>query len=234
MNLVPPVCLGLLDFQHVQPWLQSGGYGVLFLLLFACGLGLPLPEDIPLIASGILIAKHQMYLHWVAPVAWFGIIAGDCVLYTFGYRFGRGITTRVPLIGKHVTAARLERAEVLFARWGIIVVAVGRLFAGIRGAMVVAAGVSRFKFAKFIVADGLAAIVSGGMFLGLGYWFGSNMGKLWEKAHEFKIVLMCAAGCLAVGIFFYARWRATKHETVGDVLAANVPPREVTEPQDAK
>ena len=42
------------------------------------------------------------------------------------------------------------------------------MFAGIRGAMVVAAGAMRFNFIKFVIADGLAALVSGGLFVWLG------------------------------------------------------------------
>jgi membrane protein DedA with SNARE-associated domain len=220
MHFDAPAILALfnLDFEHVRPWLQSGGYGLLFLLLFACGLGLPLPEDIPLVTAGILISQHHMNIFVVAPVAWLGIMGGDTVLYTLGYRFGRNITL-VPVIGKHVTAARLDKVEVLFAKWGIWVIAVGRMFAGIRGAMVVAAGTTRFHFGKFIVADGLAAIVSGGMFVSLGFWFGSNMDAMWHKAHEFKLALAVGGLLLFLGIFLYVRWKAGKQKAAGDVIA---------------
>jgi membrane protein DedA with SNARE-associated domain len=219
MHLDPAVVIAWfgLDFEHVRPWLQSGGYAVLFLLLFACGLGLPLPEDIPLITAGILISQGQMHLAFVAPVAWCGIIGGDCMLYRFGYLYGRNIC-KVPYIGKHVTVPRLQRAEVLFAKWGIWVVAVGRMFAGIRGAMVVAAGTTRFKFVKFIIADGLAAIVSGGLFISVGYWFGSNLDKMWEKAHEFKLALGIGALLVGLVVFLYVRWRTSRHTTVGQIV----------------
>jgi membrane protein DedA with SNARE-associated domain len=46
-----------LDLNHVQGWLEAGGYFVLFGLLFACGLGLPLPEDIPLLLAGYFVAQ---------------------------------------------------------------------------------------------------------------------------------------------------------------------------------
>ncbi|MGA3065557.1 MAG: DedA family protein [Tepidisphaeraceae bacterium] len=232
MNLFTPQILGLLDFQHVRPWLESGGYTVLFLLLFSCGLGMPLPEDIPLITAGVLISQRHMHLGIVAPVAWLGIMGGDTVLYCIGYRFGRNIS-RLPIIGKHVTPHRIDRAEVLFARWGILMVAVGRLFAGVRGTMVLVAGTTRFNYVKFIIADGLAAVVSGGMFICMGMWFGNNLGVMWHKAHEFKLILMVAALILLIAIWAYVRWRAVKHKTLADVLVDEVPPREVSEPQDA-
>lgn len=86
----------------VRHWLESGGYFALFGLLFSCGLGMPLPEDVPLIAAGILVYHGRMSFAVAAPLAWLGIIGGDCVLYTLGYFYGEKIT-KVPVIGKHVT-----------------------------------------------------------------------------------------------------------------------------------
>ena len=125
-----------------------GGYVVLFGLLFSCGLGMPLPEDIPLLVAGMLYGAGKMHLLPLAICAWCGIIGGDCILYYLGHRFGLNIT-KVPVVGKHVTKERILRAEKLFEKYGVWVVAVGRLFAGIRGAMVVAAGTIRFNFIKF-------------------------------------------------------------------------------------
>src|SRR5215212_2761871 len=168
--------LAAFDINRVLDLMNRGGigYAVLFGMLFLCGLGLPVPEDVPLIVSGVLIGSGKMHLAIAAPLAWAGIIGGDCVLYYLGRRYGLNIT-RVPFVGKHVTKARIERAEKFFERWGIWVVAIGRLFAGIRGAMVVAAGTIRFNFIKFIIADGLAALVSGGLFVWLGMKFGENL-----------------------------------------------------------
>jgi len=207
--------LGLdISVDRVLDFMNRGGigYGVLFGMLFLCGLGLPVPEDIPLIASGILIGRGKMHFAIAAPLAWGGIIAGDCVLYFLGRRHGLNIT-RVPFVGKHVTKARIEKAEKLFERWGIWVVAIGRLFAGIRGAMVVAAGTIRFNFIKFIIADGLAALVSGGMFMFLGYKFGQNL----DKIHKYKGWI--ALGFAIAGIFaiIYFIWRSRRHKTLAEV-----------------
>src|SRR3954469_1180166 len=130
---------------HIESLMEAGGYAVLFGLLFACGLGLPLPEDIPLILAGVLIAKGQMHLVPAAIAAWCGIIGGDIALYHFGKKFGLEIT-RVRFVGKHLTRQRIEWMEQLFERYGIFVVAVGRLIAIVRGAMVVAAGAARYNF----------------------------------------------------------------------------------------
>ncbi len=200
-----------LNLDRILGWVGNGSYPVLFGLLFACGLGLPLPEDIPLIVAGILIAKVNMTWALAAVFAWCGIIGGDCVLYSLGRRYGLNIT-KVPFVGKHLSRERIERAEKLFERYGIWVVAVGRLFAGIRGGMVVAAGTIRFNFIKFIIADGLAALVSGGGFMLLGYWFGQNIDTLHKRVGEFKLAIIIVAAVAVTGLVAYIWWCNRTHK----------------------
>lgn len=86
-------------------------------------------------------------------------------------------------------------------------VALGRLFMGIRGAMVVAAGTSRLKFHKFIIADGLAAIASGGMFMYLGYQVGEHGGDMVRRVRQFKYSMWIGAALLAVMLICWFFWR---------------------------
>jgi membrane protein DedA with SNARE-associated domain len=227
------VMLGKLNLEWVLSKMDIGpaGYFVLFGLLFACGLGLPLPEDIPLLVAGALIGRGSM--HWVHAgiLAWCGIIGGDCVLYSFGRRFGLNIT-RVPVIGTHVTKERILRAEHLFERWGIWVVAVGRLFAGIRGAMVIAAGTIRFNFIKFLIADGLAAVVSGGLFMFLGYEFGHNLKEIQEKIHKDSRIVFLVVAVLVIGVIAWVIVRKRAHKPVTDVTLEKA--EKVVERREAK
>src|SRR5829696_1937911 len=199
--------------EQVAGWFEWGGYFILFGLLFACGLGLPMPEDIPLLLAGFFIANGKMNVAIACTLAWLGIIGGDCMLYSFGRRYGLEIT-RVPFIGKHVTKERILRAEELFERWGVWVVAVGRLFAGIRGAMVVAAGATRFNFIKFVIADGLAAIVSGGLFVWLGHLAGKKLGSIGEMREKIKGVehWVILGAVVVVGGFVLWMWMRKKSD----------------------
>ncbi|HSZ54084.1 MAG TPA: DedA family protein [Tepidisphaeraceae bacterium] len=193
--------------------LETGSYFALFGVLFCCGLGLPLPEDIWLLLAGALVATGKMKLALAALSAWCGIIGGDVVLYFLGRGFGLEVR-RLRLIGRHLTEKRLEQVQKLFARWGVWVVAVGRMFAGIRGAMVVVAGATRFAFWKFLIADGLAAVVSGGLFLWLGYVFGKNMNQLRHRVEEGKRWTLVAALVLAAGFGIWA-WLRRRNRQQG-------------------
>lgn len=221
MNLL---LLGVISLETVQRWFQTGGYFILFGLLFACGLGFPLPEDVPLLLGGYFVALGKMDIVLVSIIAWCGIIGGDCMLYWLSRRYGMNIT-KVKMIGTHVTKERILWAEGKFEKYGIWVVAICRMVAGIRGAMVIAAGVLRYNFLKFIIADGLAAIVSGGFFVYLGWLAGKYLGTVSEmrekiKSYEYYVVL----GVLLVIalIVLYVVWRRRKHMTLSEAAVNKV------------
>ncbi len=205
--------LAVFSPEQVQAWFEWGGYFILFGLLFACGLGLPLPEDIPLLLAGWFVATGKMNLAIASIIAWCGIIGGDCVLYYFGKRYGLEIT-RVPFVGKHLTEERIIKAEKLFERYGIWVVGIGRMFAGIRGAMVVAAGATRFNFVKFVIADGIAALFSGGLFVWLGWLAGKKLGSIGEMREKIKGIEHWVFGGigLVVVAFILWLWLRKKHD----------------------
>src|SRR4051794_41373821 len=229
LSSIAILALGLLvvsptPTQRVEGWIEVGGPLVIFVLLFTCGLGLPVPEDVPLIIGGFFVAQGKMHPVPVCILAWCGIVGGDCVLYHLGKRYGLNIT-RVPFIGKHLTKERILKAERLFDRYGIWVVAIGRLFAGIRGAMVVAAGATRFNFVKFLIADGFAALVSGGMFVALGYYLGKKVGSVEEIRQRIKPVehwVFLGIGAAVVLFILYLLWRRQRHKTLGDVALEKV------------
>lgn len=209
----------LIDPSTIQHWIQAGGYHILFLVLFGCGLGLPVPEDIPLIIAGYFIANGSMTWLTAAIVCWCGIIGGDMALYHIARKYGHNIT-RVPFIGNHINAKRLEQLEGWFKKYGILVVAVGRLFAGVRGAMVVAAGTIRYNRVKFIIADGLAALVSGGLFMLLGHFLGTKipLTDLFEKIDRYKLLITAVVTVVILSFVLYAsiKHHRKKHPRASD------------------
>lgn len=181
-------------------------YPALFLLLFASGAGLPLPEDIPLLFAGALIARHSMTWTGAGLTAWFGMLCGDTMLYVIGYKLGWKIV-HLPLLGRHLTQSRLKRCEDWFKRWGLCAIGIGRLFAGIRTAMVAMAGTMRYPYGKLLLADGVAAFVSGAGFVILGYWATSHAEKLDDLAARYREGLSLFAVIALLALLIFLRWR---------------------------
>ena len=74
-----------------------------------------------------------------------------------------------------VDTRHIDRAEVLFMRWGIRLVLFGRILPGMRTLVSVPAGMTRMNFSLFLGASFGGAYVWNTLLVGLGYLFGFKM-----------------------------------------------------------
>ena len=212
--------LAFISIDALREWVQNSGYaggvGIVFLMLFLCGVGLPVPEDIPLIVSGAFLCNSPERWVITGVACWTGIIGGDIMLYWLGRRYGMGVT-KMPIIGKHISIHRVDWVKQKFNEYGVMVVAVGRLFAGIRGVMVFTAGTLKYNFWKFLIADGLAAVLSGGMFMVVGHYLGKNLTD--ENISKYKHWFALGAGVLVVVVVAYIAYKIKFHKPPVTVAA---------------
>ncbi|HSP17911.1 MAG TPA: DedA family protein [Myxococcaceae bacterium] len=182
-------------------------YLSIFSVLVACGLGIPLPEDIALILGGFLVYKGVANLWIMVAVGFCGILVGDSLIYLAGRRVGRRVRTGHGWLARVVTPARRIQVEGLFARHGEKIVIAARFMPGVRAVTYFTAGSAVMPFARFICFDGLAALVSAPLFVLLGYRFGRHLQQVIELMKRYQLI---AAGVLLGGVLLWAaihRWR---------------------------
>src|SRR5439155_1078673 len=80
---------GRVAIRGVLAW--KGTHAGLFLLLVGGGVGLPLPEDLTLLAAGVLAHQHVLRLRDVIAIGFAGVVCADWIIYLAGRRYGRGI-----------------------------------------------------------------------------------------------------------------------------------------------
>jgi membrane protein DedA with SNARE-associated domain len=162
-------------------------FAAIVVLLFASGVGLPLPEDIPLSLAGFTTIKqandHFVFGHYLTTfmVVVIPILLGDLVAYWLGRRYGLGLTRRVGFIRRAVTPARLARVQGWFDRYGAFAVFLGRQLAGVRFVTFFTAGSMRVPLSRFVGFDFLGCIVSVPVWLSLGT-LASRYGETWLHA----------------------------------------------------
>src|SRR5258705_13971787 len=115
-------------------------FGGVIVVLLLCGVGFPLPEEFPLFAAGYLAQQGVVSLRTAIVSCLFAIVAGDCMLFTIGYRLGNRIFD-LPVLRKLLTPERMERVNHYFRKYGSRVVFVGRYMAGVSGRGFLAAGI---------------------------------------------------------------------------------------------
>ena len=145
-------------FQYLTELSGNAAYLIIFGILVACGLGFPLPEDIPLIATGYLIWDGTMTWSGGIAVTLLGVIIGDTILYFIGRKLGLRILDKKK--GGLFSEKRVRRSRAYFRKYGDKVVFFARFVAGLRAVVFFMAGAMHMKYRKFILLDGLAALVS--------------------------------------------------------------------------
>jgi membrane protein DedA with SNARE-associated domain len=195
--------LSLTDF--LEEWTYVG----VAVVLFIAGLGVPIPEDIPLIFGGVLAGRDppviNVWIHFAVSMTF--ILIGDSCLFFVGRRLAKQ-TEISGWWARYLTPTRKEKVERYFARYGMWTVFFGRFVAGIRGAMFLSAGLSGFSYPKFLLMDTLAAAVSVPVWI----WLGVKWGENWE---EFIAVFQrgqvwVLGGLVATAALAYLGWRFWK------------------------
>ena len=182
-----------------QQLLALGGpYVGVFLVLLACGMGLPLPEDVPLLTGGFMVHLGLARLSLMIPIAMIGVLGGDSALFWLGRKLGHHVVEH-RFFRRAVNPARLLMAERLFQKHGIKIVFAARFLPGLRSMIFMAAGVLRVQYATFIGVDGLAACLSVPTLIVLGKVFGHNLDKIKHEVRTASHFIALAIVLIALG-----------------------------------
>jgi membrane protein DedA with SNARE-associated domain len=202
------------------------GYVFVFGVLFLCGLGFPMPEDVILVTGGVLawLARDRPLHSFGAMfrdtglltmifVGLAGIIVGDSIIYLAGRRYGTRVADLPPL-RRIVTPAKLERVEKELRRRGNVLVCFARFLPGLRAPTFFAVGHARLPYWEFFLFDGTAALVSAPLWVCLGFWFGSDIQTAARQASRFSHYIL--AGVIAILAIVVGRWWLKRRAAAGE------------------
>ncbi len=221
--------------DHLQNQSLGLGYLAVFGLLLAAGFGFPLPEDVPLIAGGVLawlaspieqVTLAGMFsdrgFQIMVAIGMAGILVGDSVIYFAGRWIGRRVAEVWPF-RKLITPEKLERVERLLRQRGKVVVMVARFLPGLRAPTYFTVGHSRVPYWEFLAFDGLAAAVSAPLWVCLGFWFGDDIEKAARHGSEFGGYILGAVLVVVAFLVVRAWLRRRKAEKPPGPDASSVP-----------
>ncbi len=193
-------------------------YGVIFGALLVCGLGVPLPEDITLIAAGILAGLKSITLWGAILVGFIGVLAGDCILFFIGRRFGYRVFT-IPVFRSIFTEKRVQMARKKVLANSQFICFSARFLPGLRAPIYLTAGVMGVNPMTFLLLDGLAALISVPVWVYLGWYFGANLDHALAvalRAQKYLVGSIVVMILIYVGIKVY-RGRKEKIEIAAEL-----------------
>jgi membrane protein DedA with SNARE-associated domain len=190
------------------------GYASVFIALMLCGAGIPLPEDITLVAGGVIAGLGYANVHVMFGVTMVGVLLGDAAMFLLGHHFGARML-KMKLFAWLLPPARYAKVQQKFERYGNRMMFVARFLPGMRTAVFITAGAThRVSFVRFILLDGLAALISVPLWVYLGYlgadnrqwlatWIHRGQGSLW----------IIGVAVVAVVLWLWWRHRCRSHDS---------------------
>lgn len=173
-------------------------------VLLACGLGVPIPEDVTLIAAGILAGTGKITIFGAYVTSYIGIMAGDCFLFFLGRKHGRAVFTW-PFFKKIFTPARIAMAENKIQKNANAICFIARFLPGLRSPIFLTAGTLKVKPSVFLLQDGFAALISVPIWIYLGQWAGENMDDAIHKAKEFHLLIFTFIGLFVLALIIKSK-----------------------------
>jgi len=178
-----------------------------YLVLFACVVleqgGLPIPAVPVLLAAGALAGAGRMNLALILGLAVLASLVSDVTWYAVGRQRGLRVLQLLCRISLEPDSC-VRQTEDLFSRRGIASLLVAKFVPGLSTVAPPLAGITRMPLSRFVLFDGLGALLWVGVFVALGVLFSEEL--------EGMAVLLATMGSwlftiLAGGLGAYLIWK---------------------------
>ncbi|MEN9723277.1 MAG: hypothetical protein RJB38_1263 [Pseudomonadota bacterium] len=196
----------LLNFYGPTPYL------IIFGILLACGLGVPIPEDLTLIVGGLLAYYGLCQLWIMILVCLVGVMLGDSIVFWLGAKYGRALTKKW-VFHKLLPDERLDAVQEKFKKHGNKLIFAARFMPGLRAPIFFSAGILHLPFSVFFGFDGLAALLSVPAIIGGVFLFGDEIEKVIRVVRSFEYGIL--AFVLGLALLLVANWYRKHRRATG-------------------
>lgn len=155
-------------------FLTQHGTIMLFLIVLAEQVGLPIPALPILIAAGALVGTDQMNLATAVGVSILAALLGDQLWFELGRRLGRAVLNWLCRVSLEPTAC-VRRTEDFFARHGVRSLVVAKFIPGLSTIAPPLAGIVGISMPQYLLYNGIGTILWAGSGIGLGMVFSNQL-----------------------------------------------------------
>jgi len=203
----------------LQAYVEQHAYTVIVCVLFICGLGVPIPEEITLLLAGWAAYEGHVDLWLIMFLCVAAIIGGDLTMFFIARRWGRSLlTTR---FGKWLfPAPRLAKVESYFEKHGNKTVFFARFFAGIRMPVYFTAGTMKMHPMRFILLDLAGTLISGPTSIYIAFRFSKNFKEAISKVEHANRWIFGGIVVIVVLTVLWHWWKGHKDRMAVKALEA--------------
>lgn len=213
----------LLDLNSLIVFFTNYGFIAVFGVLLLCGFGLPVPEDITLVAGGFISSmacsvdgtflealKSCNEVHYMLAVSMAGVLIGDSTMYFLGRIFGEKLL-KIKFFSKIVTPERYQWIQEKFAKHGFWFIFAARFMPGLRSPIFVVTGISKkVSYLKFFLTDGIAALISVPVWVYLGFWGERQLSDLklldhYVKKGQYSIFIILGIAIVTLLVIWFVK-----------------------------
>lgn len=198
--------------QAIQSIHEPWTYILVFAVLLLCGFGLPVPEDITLVAGGLMAYYGKADVFIMIAVGLAGVMLGDGAMFQIGKRFGYRVF-EWRWMAKIMHAERLEAVKQNLSSHGYKVIFSARFMPGVRSLVFLSSGALGIPFRVFLLFDGLAAMISVPSIVYSCYFFGSQINKAVGVIRNIEHGILVVIGIVVLyfaGKYLLKRWREAR------------------------
>lgn len=151
---------------------------------------------------GFLARVKYINLYWGYSAHVLGDISADMLYFAIGYFGGMKIVPKFARLLKY-SVAEIESIEEAFKKHSVKLIIVGKITHVIGFPILIAAGITRYKWYRFLLFDFVATLIKAAVLVFIGYHFGG----LWEKVDNALFIIggLGALIIVAQGLYFIIR-----------------------------
>ena len=177
--------------HELLPMMARHGYALVFGLLFAEAVGLPVPAAIALVVAGAAIASHALWAPGVFFAAAVALLLGDAIQYWLGRSAGWALLGFLCRLSMNPETCILRSAESFYKR-GKITVVIAKFIPGLNTMAAPLAGSMKMRFGQFLQLDCAGAMLYSISYLAVGFLSRDFLVKLLNSIHEAGEIRNCS------------------------------------------
>jgi membrane protein DedA with SNARE-associated domain/rhodanese-related sulfurtransferase len=167
--------------NEVSAFVSQYGEVVLFAIVFVEQIGLPLPAVPVLLSAGALAGAGKMDLTGAIVLSVVACMVGDLIWYELGRRRGRRVLNLLCRISMEPDSC-VRRTENFFTRHGVRSLVLAKFIPGLSTLAPALAGLFRISMQRFLLYNGLGAVLWTLAFIIPGYLLSDQIERLAEGA----------------------------------------------------